>query len=138
MPAMPPLRFLVFKSDGCAHCAALDKQQTIEKFITKHCAASTKIHRLSCADKDGETPDGTDYYKAYKLSDDYGVEMFPTVILEARLPDGSGLELSRTEGGVSSRDFDKTFTQALEAYGEQVEADEGRSQNEASKDLSWA
>lgn len=137
MPSMPSLRFVVYKADGCAACAAMDKARTIESFIEKHCATSTKIVRLACADAEGETPDGSEYAKNMKLSDDYGIEMFPTVVLEAKLADGSGLELSRTEGGVSKKVFSDTFTQALEAFGEQVESDEGRSQQEASRDLPW-
>lgn len=118
----------------------MDKVRVIEKFVDKHCVSTTRIIRLDCADENGETPDDktNELYKNYMLSEDYEITMFPTVILEAKLPDGSGLELSRTEGGVSFKAFETTFTQAMEAFGKQVEADEGRSQNEASKDLPWA
>lgn len=131
------LRFLMFKSDSCGLCAGMDKAQTIENFIKANAPAAT-IQRLSCADKDGETPENTDYHRNYILSDAYDVQAFPTVILEAKLPDGSGLELSRIEGGATKKAFTDTFEQAIEAFGSQYEEpEEGKSQNEASRELNW-
>lgn len=142
------LRFLVFKADNCSICHAMDQKRTIEDFVSANAPgidsafswAGDAIRRLSCADKDGETPDHTDYERSFNLSDDYSVTMFPTVILEARMPDGSGLELTRTEGGVPTKSFAKAFGEALENVGALaniLDAEEGRSQLEASKDLPW-
>lgn len=108
MPEIAPeLRLLKFAGESCSACVAMDRAQTLEKFASKH--PGVRIVKLLVNDKDGESPAGTEYEKNYKISDAYGVEVLPTLILEVK----NGGELVRFEGACSLKELEVAFDESI-------------------------
>jgi protein-disulfide isomerase len=114
----PELRILKFAGESCSACVAMERAGTLEKFVAKH--PTVQVKKLLVNDKDGESPTGTEYEKNYKLSDAYGVEVLPTLILEVK----AGGELVRFEGACSLKELEEAFDEAIQTY-------------EASKQIPW-
>lgn len=133
------LRILTFKSSACPHCDEMDHKKVIDKFIGKHFPPKIVAQTLVCLDDSGEAPEGTDFAKNFRISDGYGVQAFPTVIIEGRKKDGTAFEVARmdseTVSAFSARELDRVFKQGM-AVVEDL-PDDTLSQDEAAKQIPW-
>ena len=109
---LPKMRLLKFDSKTCPVCVALDKKGTLNDIAREY--PTVEMVTLTCANADGDTPEGTPYDAAYKLSDDLGVQAFPTLVLQ----DEHGIELQRFDGAPSLSQLRKAIDGAAEAIAE--------------------
>ena len=115
---LPQVRLIKFGGESCHVCIAMERAQTLEKFIAKH--PEVKLTKLDVNNKEGESPDGTHYEKNYKISDAYGVSVLPTLVFEVR----EGGELLRFEGGASMKELEESYEEAIVGW-------------RASKEIPW-
>lgn len=106
----PTVRLLKFGGESCSACIAMDKANTLEKFIAKY--PEVKLLKLNVNDKDGESPAGTEYEKNYEISDAYGVDQLPTMVFELK----GGGELLRFEGAASLKELEEAYEEALATW----------------------
>lgn len=132
-------RLLVFKSAVCSHCEAMDKAKVVEKFTAKNFPPKIPVTTLVCLNEEGEVPAGSDFEKAFKVSDGYGINAFPTVVFEGRRKDGSAFEIARADGSTVSDFSLKEFLRVYRDGMEQVEEmpDDIMTQDEAAKTIPW-
>lgn len=132
-------RVLLFKSASCHFCEEMDKKKTIEKFTAKHYPPKMPVQTLVCINDDGEAPEGSELEKNFRISDGYGVEGFPTVIIEGRKKDGTAFEVARMDSSTvsdySARELDRVFKEGMKAVNDLP--DDTLSQDEAAKQIPW-
>lgn len=109
---LPKMRLLKFDSKTCPVCVSFDKRGTLNDIAREY--PTVEVITLTCANADGESPDGTTYDAAYKLSDDLGVQAFPTLVLQ----DEHGIELHRFDGAPSISQIRKALDASAEAINE--------------------
>lgn len=132
------IRIVQFSADFCGVCKGIDKTQVVERFVDANSPPRMSIVKLLCGDKDGaqSTPE---YERNFKISDSYGVEGFPTFIIEGKRKDGSGFEIARvasdTVSAFTLKEFNRVFREGMEAIEELP--DDVESQDEASKTIRW-
>jgi len=97
-----------FGALGCAPCKAMERAQTLEKFVEKH--PNVEIKKYNTADEDWNPPRGSPFADADKLANRRKVTALPTLIFEA----ADGEELVRHEGGLSLRDLERMYLDALD------------------------
>lgn len=105
-------RVLRFSTDSCTICKAQKRALVIERFRDS-LPPSTRLLEQVCAADEDEMKD-KDKARAYELSDEYEVNAFPTLIVEAKLDGGEAVELCRFEGGVTLKQLEKGFAEAQE------------------------
>jgi hypothetical protein len=132
------IRILCFSAVYCGICRGVEKAGVVEKFADKHFPPKMTQHKLVCADKDGE-PSTDEFKKNFAISDAYGVEAFPTFIIEGKLKDGTGYEIARVDSSTVSaftvKEFDRVYKVGLAEVDELP--DDVESQDAASKRISW-
>lgn len=132
------VRILLFSAEFCGVCKGIEKTRIIEKFVDKHSPPRMHVQKLVCGDVNGELST-EEFKKNFAISDSYGVEAFPTFIVEGKRRDGSGFEICRFDSATVSHFSLKEFDRVFEAAMADVEEMEGdvMSQDEASKRISW-
>lgn len=85
----------------------MEKSKTLERFVERH--PDVKLITLYCIDEKGEIPEGSVYEKNDQLSDEYGVNSFPTLIFET----DDGGELNSWEGGIPAHELVKMHKEAV-------------------------
>lgn len=106
------VRLLKFGGLGCPACLAMDRAQILER-VGETFGSQLTVRRYNVNDEDGESPKGSVFAEHYALSDEYEVEVLPTIIFEDA---ETGDELGRIEGGVSFRDLKKAVDEAFKEY----------------------
>jgi thioredoxin-related protein len=109
---LPKMRLLKFDSKTCPVCVQFDKRGTLNDIAREY--PTLEVVTLTCANADGESPEGSTYDAAYKLSDDLGVQAFPTLVLQ----DEHGIELHRFDGAPSISQIRKALDSSAEAINE--------------------
>lgn len=107
---MPQVRLIKFGGLSCHVCIAMDQARTLEKFIERH--PEVRLLKLDVNDKEGDSPDGSDFEKNFKLSDALGVEVLPTLIFEVK----GGGELLRFEGAATLKELEESYLEAVESW----------------------
>lgn len=109
---MSQLRILRFTTDYCTFCKAQKKALIVERF--KDGQQGMALVELVCAATDEELKD-PNKKRAYELAEEdvYDVKSFPTLIVEARLPDGSAIELFRAEGPITLKQLEKMAEETI-------------------------
>lgn len=133
------IRLLLFKREACPACDDMDKKRVVEKFTSKNYPPKMGVQTLVCMDSEGEVPAGSTFEKNFRLSDGYGVEAFPTVIIEGKRKDGTAFEVARmdssTVSSFSARELDRVFREGMEALEDMP--DDTMTQDEAAKQIPW-
>lgn len=105
---VPPLRILKFGGLSCSFCVAMKKTRLLERFVENHPGIS--ITELDVNDAAGEVPPGSVYEKNYEISEKFGVEALPTILILTK----DGGEVLRIEGSMSPAQLEKAYVEALE------------------------
>lgn len=106
------LRILRFSTDSCPNCKTQKRQLIVERF-RDNIASTAKVIEYVCAAEQEEMKDEAKA-AAYKLSEEYEVKAYPTVIVEAKLDGGASIEVCRFEGGNPLKAMEKEFETAKE------------------------
>lgn len=112
----PKMTLIKISAESCGPCKAMAKAKTIERFVEKH--GNVTFVPYSIADTEGNSDYG-EFKAAEKKTRKYGVSVVPTLIFEGP----TGDELIRQEGGISLRDLEKLYKEALEVHAEDVAED---------------
>lgn len=99
----PKIRLLKFGSLTCGACESMARARTLERFRQKH--PEVNVVDLLISDAKGNSPEGSDFAKNYKLSDDYGVQSLPTLIFEV---ENVG-EVIRFDGAASLKQIEEAY-----------------------------
>ena len=106
--ADPKMTLVKFGALACGPCRHMEKVQTLEKFVEKH--PNVEIKKYETADAEWETPKGSPFAEADKIANRKKVTSLPTLIFE----DSDGKEILRHEGGISLRDLERMYLDALD------------------------
>lgn len=105
------IKLLKFGGLSCPACKAMDRAQTLERLAGEF--PQIEIVKYDVNDQKGETPEGSKFAEHYKLSDEYEVEMLPTLIFEDA---ATGFELGRVEGAVNFSALKDAAEEAIEEF----------------------
>ena len=103
------IKLLKFGGLGCAACKAMDRAQVLERLAGLY--PQIEVVKYDVNDESGETPEGSELAKNYDLSDEYEVEMLPTMIFEDA---ETGDELHRIEGAQNYKSLEQATREAIE------------------------
>lgn len=106
------LRILKFESKTCAVCIAMNKKGVTDTLQKEY--PGLEVIALTIADSRGESPEGTPYEEAYKLSDVFNVSNLPTYVIQ----DEDGHEMTRIEGSDTLTNFRKAIDGCLKLIAE--------------------
>lgn len=105
------VKLIKFGGLGCPACKAMDRARVFDRLADE--LPALEVVKFDVNDAEGETPAGSSFAEAYDLSDEYEVEMLPTMIFEDI---ETGDELNRVEGAVNFKDLRKAADEAFEEY----------------------
>ena len=115
-----------FGSLACAPCVYMKKKRILEQFGEKHPNVTVKQHE--CSDANWETPKGTAFADAEKLSKRRKIKALPTLIFD----DEQGQEIIRFEGALATlKDMEMFYLDALRAA---MEASRNEDEDEEDED----
>ena len=103
----PKLRLLKFESLTCAACISMNKKGTVDTLKGEF--PGMEVFNLIIADAHGDSPDGSTFEAAYKLSDELEVQALPTYIVQ----DERGIEFARIEGTETLTAFRKVLERVV-------------------------
>lgn len=101
IPTNKTILLLKFESETCGVCHLMNKKRIVESIAEEF--PEMQVIKLTIADKMGDSPEGSDYEKAYALSDELGVNNLPTYIWQTY----DGIEIERIEGEAKLTEFRK-------------------------------